>query len=101
MHITMQPILTTNLEDSDDFIYEVKYDGFRTILHWGKKDIKIISRNNKNIRFKKILNREKKINKIISRNNKNITQQFPEIIDACKAVASFVEDYLPLQLDGS
>ena len=77
MHITMQPILTTNLEDSDDFIYEVKYDGFRTILHWGKKDIQIISRN-----------------------NKNITQQFPEIIDACKAVASFVEDYLPLQLDG-
>src|SRR5699024_7103186 len=77
MHITMQPILTTNLQDSDDFIYEVKYDGFRTILHWGKTDIQIISRN-----------------------NKNMTKQFPEIIDACKTVAPFVEDFLPLQLDG-
>jgi len=77
MHITMQPILTTNLEHSDDFIYEVKYDGFRAILYWNKKDVQIISRN-----------------------NRDLSKQFPEIIDACKAVAPFIDDFLPMQLDG-
>src|SRR5699024_5987579 len=73
----MQPIATTDIPHGDEWLYEVKYDGFRCVLNWGKDGIKLMSRN-----------------------NKNLTDKFPELINFCKANQRLVVDFLPLKFDG-
>src|SRR5690606_16320988 len=62
----------------DDWVYEVKYDGFRCVLHW-HQDGSI---------------------QLTSKNNKNLTDNFPEIVQFCKENAAAIQTLLPLQLDG-
>ncbi|MBO1002579.1 DNA ligase D [Pseudogracilibacillus auburnensis] len=73
----MQPIVITDLHQDDVFLYEVKYDGFRAVVHWTDKKIGIISRN-----------------------NKELTENFPEIIQYCESIQSQVKSFLPMQLEG-
>lgn len=74
----MKPIISTEIVESDEWLYEVKYDGFRCILYWGK-DGEI---------------------QLMSKNNKELTPNFPEIIDYCKENVEFVKDVLPVKIDG-
>src|SRR5690625_806330 len=74
----MKPIPTTDIPSIEEgFVYEVKYDGFRAILNWTKDDIKLVSKN-----------------------NKDLTNLFPEIVTFCKDKQSRFNDLLPLTLDG-
>lgn len=73
----MRPIASVDMPSQKDFVYEVKYDGFRAVLHWDKQRIRIISRN-----------------------QKDLTDNFPEIIDFCLEKQILIEPLLPLTLDG-
>ncbi|WP_229671640.1 DNA ligase D [Lentibacillus kapialis] len=73
----MKPIASRKIPDSIDWVYEVKYDGFRCMLEWGKDSVQLISRN-----------------------DVDLSGNFPEVIAACKAQQSRVKDYLPLKIDG-
>ena len=61
----------------DEWIYEVKYDGFRCILVWDEKSPTLISRN-----------------------GHDLTHQFPEIIQFCLSIYSEIAPFLPLTMDG-
>lgn len=75
---TMQPISSLEIPRSDDgFVYEVKYDGFRATLFWGKDNVQLTSRN-----------------------QKDLTTHFPEIIYFCQTIQASMDPFLPLQLDG-
>jgi bifunctional non-homologous end joining protein LigD len=73
----MQPIEVDNLTQDNQFIYEVKYDGFRAMLIWEEHQILLVSRN-----------------------GIDLTHNFPEIIAVCRANTANIKDLLPLQLDG-
>lgn len=73
----MKPIASVEIPQGDDWLYEVKYDGFRCILSWDKNGIRLTSRN-----------------------NKDLTEKFPEIINYCKEHLDIISAYLPLKLDG-
>ncbi|BAB05928.1 BH2209 [Halalkalibacterium halodurans C-125] len=76
----MKPMLlqtTTDLPTGDNWRYEVKYDGFRTILFWTKETIRLESRN-----------------------ERLLTDQFPEIHDFCQRISNKVEAWLPITIDG-
>lgn len=73
----MKPIPSSGIPDSGNWIYEVKYDGFRCVLEWNTESIRLISRN-----------------------DVELSANFPEIIEGCKAQQSRVRDYLPLKIDG-
>ncbi|GAA0341029.1 DNA ligase D [Oceanobacillus oncorhynchi subsp. oncorhynchi] len=73
----MKPIASVEIPRGDEWLYEVKYDGFRCVLNWDKNDIKLTSRN-----------------------NKDLTEKFPEIINYCKKHSDVLSSYLPLKLDG-
>src|SRR5690625_3422894 len=73
----MQPIRISELRENTDWIYEIKYDGFRVNLLLSDNRIKIISRN-----------------------NKDLTANFPEIIQVCEKNISTIKKFLPIQLDG-
>lgn len=62
---------------NSDWLYEVKYDGFRCILNWDNKGVTLLSRN-----------------------GKEITTYFPEIIQYCQRHTDTISPYLPLVLDG-
>ncbi|GAF11246.1 LOW QUALITY PROTEIN: ATP-dependent DNA ligase clustered with Ku protein, LigD [Bacillus sp. JCM 19045] len=66
----------TDLPIGDQWIYEVKYDGYRCLLHWDKEGPRLFSRN-----------------------EKELTAAFPEIIDACKQIETKLTNHLPLILD--
>lgn len=54
----MKPIATKDIPKGEDWLYEVKYDGFRCVLHWGDNgDMKLISKNKKTLlhNFQKLL----------------------------------------------
>lgn len=74
----MKPVSRSETPVGNDWLYEVKYDGFRCVLHW---------EDTGNIR-------------LTSRNNKDLTDHFPEIIEACAENESLVRSSLPLKLDG-
>lgn len=74
----MKPIASADLPQGSEWMYEVKYDGFRCHLHWEK---------NGNI-------------KLISKRNKDMTDNFPEITAACSKMEKAISDMLPLLLDG-
>jgi bifunctional non-homologous end joining protein LigD len=67
----------TDIPSGRDWLYEVKYDGFRCLLHW-----------------------EAEIPQLISRNGTNLNLQFPEIIHFCKDLYPFIKNLLPLTFDG-
>ena len=72
-------MLLTQAEEipkGNDWIYEIKYDGFRCLLAWVDEPA------------------------LISRDGKNLNQQFPEIIDFLQGIKDKIRAYLPLQLDG-
>ncbi|UOQ47385.1 DNA ligase D [Gracilibacillus caseinilyticus] len=73
----MLPTLTSQVPTGHQWLYQIKYDGFRCGLYWDKKEITIISRN-----------------------GHDLTASFPEITLWCKEHRDFYERYFPLQLDG-
>ncbi|WP_254788736.1 DNA ligase D [Virgibacillus salinus] len=73
----MKPNASEQIPTGTEWVYEVKYDGFRCVLHWEKETIRLISRN-----------------------DTDLTANFPEIIMACLAKQSSIEDSLPLRVDG-
>ncbi|MGE6632180.1 DNA ligase D [Bacillus sp. NPDC077027] len=76
----MKPMLltaTNQIPDGPDWLYELKYDGFRSILEWDVKQVRLISRTGK------LLN-----------------DQFPEIIFFCQSHYETIAPFLPLTLDG-
>lgn len=73
----MKPIASDQIPIGPEWIYEVKYDGFRCVLHWDSNSVQLISRN-----------------------DTDLTANFPEIIDYCHQHHALVENILPLRLDG-
>src|SRR5690625_3852945 len=73
----MQPIATNQIEPNSDWVHEIKYDGFRAKLFRSNDQIKLISRN-----------------------KKDLTENFPEIILFCKKLQPKMAAMLPIQLDG-
>jgi len=73
----MLPSLTFDLPIQSDWLYEVKYDGFRAILEWNSKGITLTSRN-----------------------GKDLFPQFPEIKEFLLQHEKHFKPFLPLQLDG-
>lgn len=73
----MLPTLTFEIELQPDWLYEVKYDGFRALLDWDKNGITLTSRN-----------------------GKPLLPQFPEINDFLLKNEKLFKPYLPLRLDG-
>ncbi|UOQ45093.1 DNA ligase D [Halobacillus salinarum] len=73
----IKPMLLTMSDDvpeGKDWLYEIKYDGYRALLFCTESDCRLISRN-----------------------GKDLSAQFPEIIEAA---ARFNHTHLPLTLDG-
>ncbi|WP_040912525.1 DNA ligase D [Lentibacillus jeotgali] len=73
----MKPIASSDIPEGADWVYEVKYDGYRCVLYWHENAIQLISRN-----------------------DVDLSASFPEIIEECKSQQSRVRDYLPLEIDG-
>ncbi|MEH7354477.1 DNA ligase D [Neobacillus drentensis] len=73
----MLPSLTFDLPVRPNWLYEVKYDGFRAILEWNSRGITLTSRN-----------------------GKELFPQFPEIKDFLLKHEKQFKPFLPLQLDG-
>lgn len=73
----MLPTLHTEIPTGSDWVYETKYDGFRSLLVVTDSSIDIMSRN------------EKSLNK-----------QFPEIIYQVERIRDELRPHLPLILDG-
>ncbi|MCD4838808.1 MULTISPECIES: DNA ligase D [Neobacillus] len=73
----MLPTLTFKRPVNPDWLYEVKYDGFRAILIWTENSIKLMSRN-----------------------KKSLLPQFPEINQFLLDYKEKFKPYLPLVLDG-
>lgn len=74
----MKPRISSEIPLGDDWIYEVKYDGFRCVLTWDT-DGTI---------------------KLLSKNNTDLTINFPEITSYCLEAYPLVKSSLPLTLDG-
>lgn len=72
----MLPSLSFEIPKGKDWLYEVKYDGYRAILHWDKE----IS--------------------LISRNGKHLLKLFPEIQAFLEKNKEKFTPFLPLVLDG-
>ena len=51
-YLPMVPTLTTSLPEKPNWLYEVKYDGYRTILYWDGNTITLTSRNGNNFNKK-------------------------------------------------
>lgn len=60
-----------------DWVYELKYDGFRAILVWEEDGIRLESRT-----------------------GKRLNKQFPEVMDQCEQLREQFAPFLPLTLDG-
>ncbi|MGP4063774.1 DNA ligase D [Oceanobacillus sp. M65] len=73
----MKPIASSDIPTGEEWLYEIKFDGFRCVMHWEKDRIRLISKN-----------------------GKNLTDSFPEIVEFCLEHESTVANFLPLILDG-
>lgn len=73
----MLPTLIFEAPTGPNWVYEIKYDGFRAMLHWEKDCVQLISRNGN------LLN-----------------NQFPEIIKKCEELSTVFAPHLPLIFDG-
>jgi bifunctional non-homologous end joining protein LigD len=72
----MLPSLTFDSPEHSDWLYEVKYDGFRAIIDWDENGIRLTSRN-----------------------EKSLLTQFPEIEEFLLHFAKRIQQFLPLKLD--
>ena len=78
----MKPMLLTEsaeLPVGEEWIFEVKYDGFRCILEWAIGESTPILK---------------------SRNEHKLNDMFPEILTFCEQIYKEVKPFLPLMLDG-
>ncbi len=73
----MQPLTSEHLPKENGWVYEIKYDGFRCVLHWELDGVTLISRN-----------------------NKDLTCHFPEVTAFCRQLQAEAKPFLPLRLDG-
>ncbi|GGA63790.1 DNA ligase D [Ornithinibacillus halotolerans] len=74
----MKPIASQDIPTGSEWLYEVKYDGFRCVLHWeASGEIRLTSKN-----------------------KKDLTAQFPEIVTYCKEKVNDVKQFLPVKIDG-
>ncbi|MGG1883737.1 DNA ligase D [Bacillus safensis] len=76
----MKPMRLTPAHDipaGADWVYELKYDGFRAILVWEEDEIRLESRT-----------------------GKRLNKQFPEVMDQCEQLRDQFAPFLPLTLDG-
>lgn len=73
----MLPTLHTEIPTSSDWVYETKYDGFRSILTISEASIELMSRN-----------------------EKSLNDNFPEILAEIKERFDQLRPYLPLTFDG-
>lgn len=73
----MLPTLHADIPTGSDWIYETKYDGFRSILIITNTSIELMSRN-----------------------EKSLNDNFPEIINEVKKLHKAFEPFLPITLDG-
>ncbi|WP_079528885.1 DNA ligase D [Halobacillus hunanensis] len=71
----MLPTLSEEIPTGNEWVYEVKYDGFRAFLKWTENGVSLMSRN-----------------------GQDLSDRFPEIIDAAKK--GDPPDQLPVLLDG-
>lgn len=80
MTCTMKPMRLTPAHDipaGADWVYELKYDGFRAIFVWEEDEIRLESRT-----------------------GKQLNEQFPEVMDQCEQLRDEFAPFLPLTLDG-
>ncbi|UOQ95368.1 DNA ligase D [Halobacillus shinanisalinarum] len=75
MNKPMLPTLSEDLPEGDEWIYEVKYDGYRAFLKWTEEGIQLVSRN-----------------------GQDLSSRFPELIEARREATP--PDQFPLILDG-
>ncbi len=76
----MKPMRLTPAHDipaGADWVYELKYDGFRAILVWEEDEMRLESRT-----------------------GKRLNEQFPEVMEQCEQLRDQFAPYLPLTLDG-
>ncbi|MFD1706663.1 DNA ligase D [Siminovitchia sediminis] len=73
----MLPALTYQLPPKGDWLYEIKYDGYRGILEWSESGLHLWSRN-----------------------GRDLLPQFPEIQAFLESLTDQIKQYLPLILDG-
>lgn len=73
----MKPIPSEKLPIGPEWLYEIKYDGFRCLLIWEKDKVELYSKR-----------------------GLQLTSKFPEIIDFCQQQQSTVESFLPITIDG-
>lgn len=73
----MLPSLSTDLPKGENWVYEVKYDGFRCLLYWDESSIIMTSRN-----------------------GHELHTVFPEIPNHLKNLQGRVKHLLPLLIDG-
>ncbi|WP_231887869.1 non-homologous end-joining DNA ligase [Fictibacillus phosphorivorans] len=73
----MLPSLSNELPEGDQWVYEVKYDGFRCLLYWDHMNVIMTSRN-----------------------GHPLHGIFPEIADHLKSIEHRVKHLFPLLLDG-
>ncbi|MGP4082241.1 non-homologous end-joining DNA ligase [Pseudalkalibacillus sp. R45] len=76
-HRPMLPTLSSRLPEGEDWFYEIKYDGFRSLLYIDHTHIDFYSRNLKSLK-----------------------ENFPEIISEAERIRETSNDELPLLLDG-
>jgi len=51
----MQALLVEKLSDGDDWLYEIKHDGYRALAFKDGKDVRLVSRNNKAFDYPQLL----------------------------------------------
>ncbi|MGE8206386.1 DNA ligase D [Heyndrickxia sp. NPDC080065] len=73
----MLPTLKSHAPTTGNWLYEIKYDGFRAILEWDQNKIHLWSRN-----------------------EKDLLPQFPEIESYLLSIQKQASSFLPLKLDG-
>lgn len=73
----MSPTLSFSMPTGEQWVFEVKYDGFRCLIHWEEAFIKLISKN-----------------------GIELNTQFPEIVAALQEKSEAIAELLPLLLDG-
>ncbi len=73
----MLPTLVFEAPRGSDWVYEIKYDGFRALLHWNHHSVELISRN-----------------------GNNLNEQFPDIIEQCHLLSETFSNVLPIIFDG-
>ena len=73
----MKPRISSEIPLGEDWIYEMKYDGFRCVFTWSADGTITL----------------------VSRNNTDLTLNFPEITSFCKKFYPSIKSSLPLTFD--